>query len=295
MSATVDDSEPIAVPAVLAGDRPGRLSGIATAYRWEWSKLRAQVRIQTVVTVVLVAPFLFVAVVKAQSTTPTDTLFGRWVHTSGFAIPLVVLGFASQWAFPVLACVVAGDIFSAEDRHRTWKTLLTRSRSRGQIFAGKALVAATWSVLIVVLLGATSLAAGALFVGRQPMIGLSGQVESAGACAGLVAASWLMVCPVVLAFAAMGVFFSVAFRSSVVGIGAPVVLGLLMALSTLITLPTGVRVLLLAPGLEAWHGLWTQPRFTGPFVQSVVTSAAYVVIFSAAAALIAARRDVQAR
>lgn len=285
-----------AVRARAAADARRRtLAGVATAYRWEWTKLGAQLKTQAVVVVVIVAPFLFVAVEKAQSTSPTDTLFGRWVHTSGFAIPLVALSFAAQWAFPALACIVAGDIFSSEDRHRTWKTILTRSRTRGQIFAGKALVAATWTVLIVIVLGGMSLLAGAAFVGRQPMIGLTGQVVDPGACAGLVVLSWLTTLPAVLGFAALGIFCSVLFRSSVAGVGAPVIIGLLMQLSTLITTSPPVKALLLSPPLESWHGLWTQPRFTGPFVQGVITCTGYVVVFTVAAYVVAARRDVAAR
>jgi ABC-2 type transport system permease protein len=42
---------------------------------------------------------------------------------------------------PLLAAIVAGDIFAAEDQHGTWKTLLTRSVSRTQIFWAKTLTA----------------------------------------------------------------------------------------------------------------------------------------------------------
>ena len=78
-----------------------------------------------------------------QSAIPADTLFGQWVHQSGFAIPMVVLGFAGQWVLPFVIAVVAGDIFSSEDHFGTWKTILTRSRSRGELFAGKFLAALT--------------------------------------------------------------------------------------------------------------------------------------------------------
>ena len=54
------------------------------------------------------------------------------VTDSGFAVPLVVLGFAALWVFPVLASIVGGDLFSSEDRYGTWTTVLTRSRSRAR-------------------------------------------------------------------------------------------------------------------------------------------------------------------
>ena len=56
---------------------------------------------------------------------------------NGFALALLVLGFAAQWVLPASHCIVAGDVFASEDQHGTWKTILTRSNSRSQIFWGE--------------------------------------------------------------------------------------------------------------------------------------------------------------
>ena len=58
-------------------------------------------------------------------------------------MPLLMLGFAAQWVLPLLTALVAGDIFASEDQHGTWKTVLTRSVSRGQLFWAKTLAAVT--------------------------------------------------------------------------------------------------------------------------------------------------------
>jgi ABC-2 type transport system permease protein len=87
-----------------------------------------QFKVRILIATCVVAPFGFAVAMRVQGSLPVDTLFGRAVKDSGFAIPLVVLGFAALWAFPVLTSVVGGDIFSAEDRYGTWKTVLTRSR-----------------------------------------------------------------------------------------------------------------------------------------------------------------------
>ena len=89
----------------------------------------------------LLGPLAFTVFINTQSSVPADSLFGRWVHSSGFAVPLVVLGFAGDRRVPALASVVAGDIFASEDGHATWKTVLTRSCSRGDVFWGKCLAA----------------------------------------------------------------------------------------------------------------------------------------------------------
>ena len=49
----------------------------------------------------VLGPFAFAVLLKVQSGAPADALFGAWVHTSGFAISLVVLGFAGNWGFPI--------------------------------------------------------------------------------------------------------------------------------------------------------------------------------------------------
>ena len=56
---------------------------------------------------------------------------------NGFALALLVLGFAAQWVLPLLTAIVAGDIFASEDQHGTWKTVLTRSTSRAPAVLGQ--------------------------------------------------------------------------------------------------------------------------------------------------------------
>src|SRR5262245_66044709 len=97
------------------------LSAVAGA---EWSKIAAQAKVRLVLAACLAGPFGFAAAMRLQSSVPADTLFGRAVMESGFAIPLVVLGFAGLWAFPAMTSVVGGDLFSAEDRYGTWAAVL---------------------------------------------------------------------------------------------------------------------------------------------------------------------------
>lgn len=266
--------------------------GTLVVYRWEVAKLVRQVRTRLVALACVLAPFLFVAALKAQTTTPQDTLFGRWVHDSGFAVPLVVLGFAGQWALPALTSVVAGDIFACEDRHGTWRTILTRSRSRAQVFAGKTLAALTYAVAVTVLLGVSSLLAGTLVVGRQPLVGLSGTLLSPGHATVLVLASWASVLPPVLGFTGLGLLLSVAGRNGALGIGGPVVIGLLMQLGAMVDLPVPVRTLLLGTPFGTWHGLFTDPPFQGPLLWGAAVGAGYLVLSVGGAYALLRRRDI---
>ena len=239
----------------------------------------------------IIGPFLAVAVLRVQSATPGDTAFGQWVHNSGLAIPLVVLGFGAAWVGPVLAAVVAGDIFSSEDQFGTWKTILTRSHSRGQFFAGKVLAALTFAVALMVLLTVTDLVAG-LVAGTQPVVGLGGQLVPAGHAAVLVALSYVSDLPPLLGFTALALMLSVISRNSVVGIGGPIVITLVLQVVTLISLPAWAQLALISTPFQAWHGFWAQPGFYGEFLWGLVTSAVWFVVCGVVSWLVFRRRTI---
>ena len=136
------------------------LRGVATVAGVECSKLLAQLKVRLLLAVCVVAPFGFAILVMIQTSLPTDTLFGRAVKDSGLAVSLVILGFAALWGLPVVSSIAGGDVFSAEDRYNTWKTVLTRSRTRMEIFTGKLAAAIGVSFAAVIVLALSSVAAG---------------------------------------------------------------------------------------------------------------------------------------
>jgi ABC-2 type transport system permease protein len=268
------------------------LRGSVTVAGVEWSKLSAQLKVRLALAVCAIGPFAFAAAMRLQSSLPTDTLFGRSVTDSGFAISLVVLGFAAPWVFPVLASIAGGDVFSAEDRYGTWSTLLTRSRSRIEIFAGKVIAALAFSAIAVAVLAISSIAAGALVVGRQPLINLSGVLLSPGQAMIRVVLAWASVLLPVFGFAALAVLISIVTRSSVAGVGLPVVAALAMQLLAFLDSPPIARQLLMTSGFDAWHGLLTEPSFFGPLLYAAPVSLLYVAACLAVAYRLLRRRDV---
>jgi ABC-2 type transport system permease protein len=268
------------------------ISGLMAVAGVEWAKLAAQIKARIVIAVCMIGPFVFAAAVRLQSSLPSDTLFGRSVKESGFAVPLVVLGFAALWALPVLTSVVGGDVFSAEDRYGTWKTVLTRSRNRTEIFAGKVLAALAFSLLSVVVLATSSVAAGVLVVGPLPLIDLSGILLPPWQAATRVAVAWASVLPPALGFTAVAVLVSVATRSSAAGIGLPVVAALTMQLCAFVDGPEAIRRMLLTSSFVAWHGLLAQPAYYGPLIHGTLVSLGYFVICLAIAYRILRRRDI---
>ena len=88
------------------------------------------------------------------------------MHATGWAGALVVLSFAGSWFFPLLTSVVAGDVFSSEDRLGTWRHLLVAVRSPRRIFIAKALASLT--VLLMMRARAGGLRHRRRAGGRQP-------------------------------------------------------------------------------------------------------------------------------
>ena len=264
--------------------------GVAAVAGVECSKLLAQLKVRLLFAVCAVAPFGFAAVVMIQTSLPTDTLFGRAVKDSGLAVALVILGFATLWGLPAVSSIAGGDVFSAEDRYNTWKTVLTRSRTRMEIFTGKLAAALAVSFAAVVVLALSSVAAGILVVGAQPIVGLSGTVLSATDASARIALAWLSVVPPVLALTAVAVLVSIVTRSSAAGIGLPVLVALAMQLLALIDGPEVPRRLLITSAFNAWHGLLAVPAFYGPLLDAMLVSAGYT-----AAALVLAYHALRRR
>ena len=267
------------------------MSGAVRVWRWEIFRLTQQTRIRVVIGVCLVAPWLAVAGFAVQSQVPADTLFGIWIHTSGWAIPLVVLGFTGTWLFPLLIAAVTSGVFAGEDEAGVWPGLMTTRRSRPQVFAGKTLAAMTAAVAVVVTLAVSSVLAGLAAVGNQPLIDLTGAELSGGRLAGLVFASWASELPPVLAFTALALLLSVLTRSSIAAVLLPVAIGLLFQLDTFVTGGDPLRHLLVTTPLTAWHGLMASPEFLNAFWRGLAVSAGWFLVTLAAAAAAFSRRE----
>lgn len=274
--------------AVRRGASP---AGVGHVYRAERRKLSAQLSTRLLALICVLGPFAFAGVLKIQTGSPADTLFGVWVHQSGFALSLVVLGFCGSWGFPVLAGVLCGDIFASEDRYGTWKMVLTRSSTRRALFAGKLLAAITFSVALLVLLAVSSLAAGLLLVGPGKLVSLGGVELSASHSLVLVAAAWLLNIPPMLAFMSLAVLLSVATRNGIVGVIGPALLALVMQLLLLVGTGVWLHMLLVGSAFGGWYALFTSHHYYGPMVIACIVSLIWIAASLGGSWLILRRRD----
>jgi ABC-2 type transport system permease protein len=268
------------------------MPAVLTIYRWELRKLRAQKRTYLGLGAAAAVPIIFAVALATQSGQPNDVAFGRYLHDTGLAIPLVLLLFGSVWMFPLITALVAGDIVAAEDRHGTLKTIFTRSVERHQIFLAKTLATASYAILAIVLMGAVAVVAGVLVSGFNPIITLTGTRVSASRGLGLVWASLLVYLIPILSIACIGLLFSTLFRNSGAAVVSTLMFSLLIQLIGILPGLGALQPYLLSTQFEAWQGFLRVPVDWAPIVRAIWVCSIYALPALAAALLVFIRRDV---
>ncbi|HEX2895680.1 MAG TPA: ABC transporter permease, partial [Marmoricola sp.] len=281
----------LAAPDEVAPHEVVRPAPFLPGYRFELTKLLTQWRLRAVLLVCLVAPGGYVAVVSRQASLPTDTVFGRWMHATGWAGSLVVLAFACSWGLPLLTSLVAGDVFAAEDRLGTWRHLLVAVRSARRIFLAKALASLTVILLTVTALCASSIVGGLAAVGGHPLVGLDGHALAPGQAARAVLVAWLCVLAPTVALAAVGLLGSVLLGRSPMGLLLPAVLALAMDLVLMLPVPVALRLSLPTNTFLAWRGLFTAPAHVGALVAGTAVSLVWALAATGLAYRAFVRRD----
>ena len=260
--------------------------------KWELLKLLAQKRTYLGIGVAMLVPLIFTFVLVLKPGGPNDIPLGRYIRETGLALPFVVLFFMSIWAFPLITALVAGDIVASESHNGTLKTILTRSRSRGQIYAAKVLAAFTYTALVILAMGTVAVTAASIEWGFNPLTSLSGTSVSAGHALGLLAASLAIYAWPMAAIAAFGLFLSTVTRNSAAAVVGTLMWALLMQLLGVLPGTESIRPYLLGEQFQAWHGFLRTPADWTPVVRALWVCAFYVTIPLAAGYLVFVRRDV---
>jgi ABC-2 type transport system permease protein len=263
-----------------------------TVYRWELRKLRVQKRTYLGLGAAALVPILFALAVSLRNGQPNDVAFGRYIHQTGLAIPLVILLFGSIWMFPLITALVAGDIVASEDHNGTLKTILTRSLDRGQIYGGKVLAAASYAIAAILLNGVVAVVAGSIVSGFNPLTTLSGTRVSAPKALELIGGSLLVYLMPILAIAAIGLLFSTVFRNSAAAVVGTLMFSLLVQLVGILPGLGGLHPYLLSTQFDAWQGLLREPIDWTPILHAAWVCPLYAVPALVAGYLVFLRRDV---
>jgi ABC-2 type transport system permease protein len=268
------------------------MSALASVYRWELAKLLAQKRTYLGLGAATLVPIIFVTVLVLQTGGPNDVPLGRYIRDTGLAVPFVVLFFMSIWGLPLITALVAGDIVASETHNGTLKTILTRSRERGEVFAGKTLATATYTLALVFAMGLVGLLAGSIAWGFHPLTSLSGTKVSPGHGLLLLLASLAMYTLPLAGIAAFGVMLSTVTRNSAASVVGALMWALLMQLLGVLPGTESFRPYLLSTQFEAWHGFLRVPADWAPVIRALWVCVLYIAIPLVAAYLVFLRRDV---
>lgn len=188
--------------------------------------------------------------------------------------------------------LVAVDIVAAESQNGTLKTILTRSRNRGQIYAAKALAAFTYTALVIVAMGVVGVVAASIEWGFNPLTSLSGTTVSAGHALGLLGASLAIYAWPMAGIAGFGLFLSTLTRNSAAAVVGTLMWALFMQLLGVLPGTEAIRPYLLGEQFQAWHGFLRTPADWTPVVRALWVCALYVTIPLFAGYLVFVRRDV---
>ncbi len=267
--------------------------GVRTVYRWELTKLRYQKRTYLGLGAAAIVPILFVVAVHFRHDRHGgDFAFSSYLTRSGLAVPLVILLFGAVWMFPLITALVAGDIIASEDHNGTLKTVLTRSLERWQIFAGKALAAATYAIVAILIDGTIAVIAGVIQSGFNSLQSLSGTIVSAPKSLELVYVSLLVYLIPILAIVAIGLMLSSITRNSAAAVVGTLMISLLFQLIGILPGLTGAQPYLLSTQFNAWQGFLRTPTDWAPLIRAAWVSAMYGIPALAAAYIVFLRRDV---
>jgi ABC-2 type transport system permease protein len=268
------------------------MTAVAKIYRWEIAKLLAQKRTYLGIVSAALVPVIFVVVLLLQTGGPNEVPLGRYIRDTGLAVPFVVLFFMSIWGLPLITALVAGDIVASESHNGTLKTILTRSRQRGEVFTGKVLASISYTLAIVFAMGVVGLVAGGIAWGFHPLTSLSGTKVSTGHGLGLLAASLAIYAFPLVGIAAFGLMLSTITRNSAASVVGTLMWALLMQLLGVLPGTESFRPYLLGTQFEAWHGFLRTPADWVPVVRALWVCALYIAVPLFVAYTVFLRRDV---
>ena len=284
-----------------AGAAPGaplvagafKRAATATVYRWELRKLVSQKRTYLGFGLAVALPLIFVIVQSLRhSHDHGENIFASQITHSGLATPVLMLLFLSVFMLPLIASLVAGDIVAAEDGNGTLKTILTRSVDRGQVFASKALAAATYATVAVFLSATVATVAGVAAWGFNSVTTYSGTVVSPSEGLLLIFAANACYLIPLFAVASIGVLLSTVTRNSAAAVVGAVGVTILLFIIAQIPGLEGIRPYLLTEQYEAWHGLLRTPTDWAPIWHSLWVCALYAGPALLTGYLVFLRRDV---
>lgn len=224
--------------------------------------------------------------------------------SSGIALALVAVNALTLLAYPVIACVFAGDSVAGEAASGSLRYLLARPVPRWRIFASKVGVAGGLTMVTIAVSVLVAFVIGLAAYGWHslPVTDLrhSTAFQLAGAVFGAAQTLWRLLLVVSVVLASTAAVFAFSFLLSTIteysfaaiagGIGFVFTSRALDNIPGLHSLSPWLPVT--DAGTTAWAGLLDQPIQTGPITHLLIVQGAYTATLLAVAASRFSRADI---
>jgi ABC-2 type transport system permease protein len=212
--------------------------------------------------------------------------------SSGVNFALFTLLVSSSFLLVVVFALFFGDTIASEASWGSLRYLLAIPVPRGRLLGMKLAVSLLYSVLAMVLLVGTALAAGTLRYGWHPLRSTIADQIGAGQGFGRLAAAAGYITVSLLVVAALAFLLSVSTDAPLGAVGGAVLLQILSSILDQITALGSIRLYLPTHYSDAWVGLLSTPIQSDDIVRGVISSLAYAVIFFGLAFWRFVRKDV---
>ena len=197
----------------------------------------------------------------------------------GLNFALVVLLFSAGFLLVVVFALFHGDTIASEASWGSLRYLLAAPVPRGRLLGIKLTVALGYSLLAVLLLAGTAIAAGTARYGWHPLrstitadIAPGPALLRLGAIVGYLAISLLVV-------SSLAFLLSVSTDAPLGAVGGAVLLNILSSILDQITALGSIRNYLPTHYADAWLGLLSTPMQTDNIVRGCVAALSYAVVF----------------
>ena len=278
----------------VRGYRPTRTLRVGTELRRQATRRRTQLALGFMV----VLPLVILAAFQVEGEDGRDSggrgEFGSLLElatSGGLNFTLFTILVSASFLLVVIVALFFGDMVASEASWGSLRYLLAIPVPRARLLTVKLLVAALYSVLAILLLAGTALAAGTLRYGWSPL--RSTVAAEIPAEEGLLRLCGILGYLVVTLAVVAGIafFLSVSTDAPLGAVGGAVVLWIVSSILDQIDALGALRAALPTHYSDAWIGLLSTPAQTEDMVRGAISAVCYATLFGALAFWRFTRRD----
>lgn len=293
---------PAPVPAPPAAQPPRAPASTATVWSVVRTELYKQLRRPRTYVIFGLMALIPVIITVALKLSPPDSgtrgILLQLAAHAGLFIPVAALRFTSTFLLVIVAAIFGGEAIAGEAQWGNLRYLLMRPISRGRLFTGKLIIAATSAFLAVTVVVLVGLVVGGIAFGFHSLsappglrLGLftplsSGEVLIRLAFA-LAFVTWTLSSVLALSYM-VGTMTDSTGGAIFAGIGLWITSSILDQIDSL----GRIRYFLPTHYADSWADIFTHGHWSDDLWRSALVTLAYVVVFVPVAAWWFRRKDI---